>query len=42
MSCSNMPIDIYVNDINKQIQRNPSMKATPDGGLSKEVACHEG
>ena len=25
-----------------QIQWNPSIKATQDGGLSKEVACHEG
>ena len=24
------------------IQWNPSIKATQDGGLSKEVACHEG
>ena len=24
------------------IQWNPSIKATQDGGLTKEVACHEG
>ena len=24
------------------IQWNPSIKATQNGGLSKEVACHEG
>ena len=25
-----------------ELQWNPSIKATQDGGLSKEVACHEG
>ena len=24
------------------LQWNPSLRATQDGGLSKEVACHEG
>ena len=25
-----------------ELQWNPSIKATQDGSLSKEVACHEG
>ena len=28
--------------VRRKIQWNPSIKATQDGGLSKEVACHEG
>ena len=28
--------------LRQKIQWNPSIKATQDGGLSKELACHEG
>ena len=31
-----------LNVMESLIQRNPSIKATQDYGLSKEVACHEG
>ena len=40
---SNLNIDLGLiyNIMKNKMQRNPSIKAIRDGGLSEEVACHE-